>query len=145
PCRAAPRAHRAAVPDRRGRPPHDDAGDAAGDRGRRCRRTGGRGAASAVGARGGDGGRRRGRPHDEGGGAMTAAIVVLVVGLGSYLFRISMVVLAGTERLWIRRATPFVVPAAFAALATGGIVTAVGGQPLGGMLPPLAAAAVAVA
>lgn len=76
---------------------------------------------------------------------MTAAIVVLVVGLGSYLFRMSMVVLAGTERLWIRRATPFVVPAAFAALATGGIVTAVGGQPLGGMLPPLAAAAVAVA
>lgn len=77
---------------------------------------------------------------------MTAVLVVLAVGAGSYLFRISMVLLLDrTDRRWIERATAFVVPAAFAALATGGILAAAGHGSAASAVPPLAAVAVAAA
>ncbi|HEX6236807.1 MAG TPA: AzlD domain-containing protein [Acidimicrobiales bacterium] len=78
---------------------------------------------------------------------MSAWLVVVAAGLGSYLFRISMVVLVerrGTNARFAHVST-FVVPAAFAALATGGIVAATTGVPVAGAVPPLAAVAVAAA
>ena len=57
---------------------------------------------------------------------MTAWIVILLAGLGSYLFRISMVVLAERVTLpaKLEQASGFVAPAAFAALAATGIAVA---------------------
>jgi branched-subunit amino acid transport protein len=76
---------------------------------------------------------------------MNAWHVVLAVGLGSYLFRLSMVALVGRAGSSDRfeRASTFVVPSAFAALATSGIVAGLGG--LGaGSIAPLAAVGIAV-
>ncbi len=57
---------------------------------------------------------------------MTAWAVVLLAGLGSYLFRISMVILAEHLRLPARveRASAFVAPVAFAALAVTSVAAA---------------------
>ncbi len=57
---------------------------------------------------------------------MTAWIVVLLAGLGSYLFRISMIVLAERLRLPARveQASAFVAPVAFVSLAVTGLSTA---------------------
>lgn len=78
---------------------------------------------------------------------MTAWLVVLLAGLGTYLFRISMVVLADRVTLpeKLTRATAFVAPAAFAALAATGVTASVVGLDLAGALPPLAAVVIAVA
>ncbi|MFW5899000.1 MAG: AzlD domain-containing protein [Jiangellaceae bacterium] len=78
---------------------------------------------------------------------MTAWLVVLLAGLGSYLFRISMVVLANRVTLpeTVMRASAFVAPAAFAALAATGVTAGIVGLDLVGALPPLAAVVVAVA
>ena len=56
---------------------------------------------------------------------MTAWIVVLLAGLGSYLFRISMVMLAERVRLPARleQASAFVAPVAFAALAVTSVAS----------------------
>ena len=61
-----------------------------------------------------------------GGRAMTVWIVILAAAAGSYLFRLSMIVLADRYTLppALERATGFVAPAAFAALAAAGIATA---------------------
>ncbi|ONH27106.1 AzlD domain-containing protein [Pseudofrankia asymbiotica] len=75
---------------------------------------------------------------------MTVWLVIVAAGLGSYLLRISMVVLlgrVGTPAV-LERSKTFVVPAAFAALAA----TSLAGQAeanLAGLLPPLAAIAAA--
>lgn len=77
---------------------------------------------------------------------MSAWLVVMAAGLGSYLFRISMVVLVdrtGTTARFAQVST-LVVPAAFAALATGGIVAACTGVPVQDAVPPTVAVAVAV-
>lgn len=78
---------------------------------------------------------------------MTAWIVILLAGLGSYLFRISMIVL--TERVALpaklEQASGFVAPAAFAAIAATGI--AVASRQAGTVMqatPLLAAVAVAI-
>jgi branched-subunit amino acid transport protein len=77
---------------------------------------------------------------------MSVWLAILVAGLGSYLFRISMVVLADRvtmpERL--ERASTFVAPAAFAALAAGGIAANTAGVDVAGWTAPLAAVVVAV-
>ena len=77
---------------------------------------------------------------------MNAWIVIAGAGLGSYLFRLSMIMLTGriTTPACLERAAGFVAPAAFAALAAAGIATACIG--LGGTqaAAPLAAAAVAI-
>ncbi|HJU96735.1 MAG TPA: AzlD domain-containing protein [Jiangellaceae bacterium] len=77
---------------------------------------------------------------------MNVWLVIVAAGLGSYLFRISMVVFADRmtmpERL--ERASTFVAPAAFAALAAGGIAANTAGVDLAGWTAPLAAVAVAV-
>lgn len=77
---------------------------------------------------------------------MNVWLAIVAAGLGSYLFRISMVVLADRmtmpERL--ERASTFVAPAAFAALAAGGIATYTAGVDLAGWTAPLAAVVVAV-
>ena len=74
---------------------------------------------------------------------MTALLVVLVAGAGSYVFRVSMLVLAAHHELppLFARAARFAVPTAFATLAVGALVTQVGTGPA---LPPVAAVAVAV-
>ena len=50
---------------------------------------------------------------------MNTWIVIVAVGLGSYLFRLSMIILTGriTMPPYLERASGLVVPAAFAALA----------------------------
>lgn len=57
---------------------------------------------------------------------MTAWVVVLLAGLGSYLFRISMVLLAEHIRLPARveQASAFVAPVAFVALAVTSVAAA---------------------
>ena len=54
---------------------------------------------------------------------MSVWLAILAAGLGSYLFRLSMVVLADRVTMpeKLERASTFVAPAAFAALAAGGI------------------------
>ena len=78
---------------------------------------------------------------------MTAWIVILLAGLGSYLFRISMIVL--TERVALparlEQASAFVAPAAFAALAATGIAfSSTQAADLMHAVPLLAAVAAAV-
>ena len=77
---------------------------------------------------------------------MNAWLVIVAAGLGSYLFRISMVVLADRvtmpERL--ERASTFVAPAAFAALAAGGFAANTAGVDVAGWTAPLAAVVIAV-
>ncbi len=57
---------------------------------------------------------------------MTAWIVVLLAGVGSYLFRLSMIALADRVQLPARveQASAFVAPAAFAALGVTGVAAA---------------------
>jgi branched-subunit amino acid transport protein len=76
---------------------------------------------------------------------MSAWLVVVAVGLGSYLFRLSMVVLIGHVGSPARfeRASAFVVPSAFAALAATGVVAGLAGAGTGS-IAPLAAVGVAV-
>ena len=77
---------------------------------------------------------------------MNAWLVIVAAGLGSYLFRISMVVLADRvtmpERL--ERASTFVAPAAFAALAASGFAANTADVDVAGWTAPLAAVVVAV-
>jgi branched-subunit amino acid transport protein len=78
---------------------------------------------------------------------MTAWLVVLAAGLGSYLFRISMVVLVGRigSPARFERASDLVVPSAFAALAAGGVVAGCTGASVPEAIAPLAAVVAAVA
>jgi branched-subunit amino acid transport protein len=77
---------------------------------------------------------------------MNAWLVIVAAGLGSYLFRLSMVVLADrvTMPALLERASTFVAPAAFAALAAGGIAANTAGVDAAGWTAPLAAVVVAV-
>ena len=77
---------------------------------------------------------------------MNAWIVIAAAGLGSYLFRLSMIMLADrvTTPARLERAAGFVAPAAFAALAAAGIATACTGLGATQAAAPLAAAAVAI-
>jgi branched-subunit amino acid transport protein len=77
---------------------------------------------------------------------MSVWLAILVAGLGSYLFRISMVVLADrvTMPALLERASTFVAPAAFAALAAGGIAANTAGVDVAGWTAPLAAVVIAV-
>jgi branched-subunit amino acid transport protein len=77
---------------------------------------------------------------------MNAWIVIAAAGLGSYLFRLSMIILTGriTTPAYLERASGFVAPAAFAALAAGGIATACLDVGATQAAAPLAAAAVAI-
>jgi branched-subunit amino acid transport protein len=77
---------------------------------------------------------------------MNAWLVIVAAGLGSYLFRISMVALADrvTMPALLERASTFVAPAAFAALAAGGIAANGAGVDVAGWTAPLAAVVVAV-
>ena len=77
---------------------------------------------------------------------MSVWLAILAAGLGSYLFRISMVLLADRMTMpeKLERASTFVAPAAFAALAGGGIPASTTGADVRGWVPPLAAVVVAV-
>ena len=77
---------------------------------------------------------------------MTTWIVIVAVGLGSYLFRLSMIILTGriTMPPSLERASGLVVPAAFAALAAAGVAGACGGLGVTRAAAPLAAVAAAV-
>jgi branched-subunit amino acid transport protein len=77
---------------------------------------------------------------------MNAWLVIVAAGLGSYLFRISMVVLADRVTMPepLERASTFVAPAAFAALAAGGIAANNAGVEVAGWTAPLAAVVIAV-
>jgi branched-subunit amino acid transport protein len=80
---------------------------------------------------------------------MTVWIVILAVGLGSYLFRLSMILLVDRITLpsLLDRASGFVAPAAFAALAAGSVATActsVGASQAAAPLVAVAAAVIAV-
>jgi len=57
---------------------------------------------------------------------MSTWIVIVAAGLGSYLFRLSMIILTGriTVPPSLERASGLVVPAAFAALASAGVAAA---------------------
>jgi branched chain amino acid efflux pump len=76
---------------------------------------------------------------------MSAWLVVLAVGVGSYLLRVSMIALVGRgSSAWFARASGFVAPSAFAALAGGGVTAACVGASGSGAVAPLVAVAVAV-
>jgi len=77
---------------------------------------------------------------------MNAWIVILAAGLGSYLFRLSMIILTGriTMPPYFERASGLVGPAAVAALAATGVAAACGGLDLTQAAAPLAAVAAAV-
>ena len=77
---------------------------------------------------------------------MSVWIVILAVGLGSYLFRLSMILLIDrfTMPSLIDRASGLVAPAAFAALAAGGVATACTSVGASQAAAPLAAVAAAV-
>ena len=77
---------------------------------------------------------------------MTAWTVIALAGLGSYLFRISMVLLVERVRLpdHVERASTFVAPAAFAALAASGLATSAAAAGIAQAIPLVAAVAVAV-
>ncbi len=78
---------------------------------------------------------------------MTAFVVIVLAGMGSYVFRVSMLVLAERARLPepLERASGFVAPAAFAALAATGVAAASLGADVATAVPPLGAVAAAVA
>ena len=71
---------------------------------------------------------------------MTAFVVVIVAGVASYLFRVSMLVVAARRTLpaVIDRAARFAVPASFAALASASLATGVADVPA---LAPIVAVA----
>jgi branched-subunit amino acid transport protein len=77
---------------------------------------------------------------------MNAWIVIVAAGVGSYLFRLSMIILTGriTMPPPLERASGLVVPAAFAALAAAGVAAACGGLGIPQAAAPLAAVAAAV-
>lgn len=77
---------------------------------------------------------------------MSAWLVILAVGAGSYLLRVSMIVLVGGRGSSARfeRASAFAAPSAFAALAAGGVTAACAGAGAPGAVAPLAAVAAAV-
>ena len=77
---------------------------------------------------------------------MNAWMVIVAAGLGSYLFRLSMIVLFEriTMPAYLQRASQLVAPAAFAALAASGVAAACGGLGLTGAAAPLIAVAAAV-
>ena len=77
---------------------------------------------------------------------MNAWIVILAAGLGSYLFRLSAIVLIDriTVPAYLQRASRLVGPAAFAALAATGVATACTGLGATQAAAPLAAVAAAV-
>jgi branched-subunit amino acid transport protein len=77
---------------------------------------------------------------------MNTWIVIVAVGLGSYLFRLSMIILTGriTMPPYLERASGLVVPAAFAALAAAGVAAACSGLGVTGAAAPLTAVAAAV-
>jgi branched-subunit amino acid transport protein len=79
---------------------------------------------------------------------MTPYLVVLAVGAGTYLFRVSLVGLVGRRGSSARfeRAARFVVPSAFAALAAGSVAAAArAATSPAGTVAPVAAVAVAAA
>jgi len=76
---------------------------------------------------------------------VTPWVVVTAVGIGSYLFRISMLVLAshiGSPRV-IERAARHAVPVSFAALATAALVERVGATDV--TVAPIVSMVVAIA
>ena len=77
---------------------------------------------------------------------MTAFVVVVAAGLGSYAFRISMLLLAsrGGVPPVFERAARYVVPTAFAALATGALESHVSSAGVIAPVGAVVAAAVAV-
>ena len=77
---------------------------------------------------------------------MNTWIVIVTAGLGSYLFRLSMIILTGriTMPPSFERASGLVGPAAFAALAATGVAAACRGLDLTQAAAPLAAVAAAV-
>jgi branched-subunit amino acid transport protein len=77
---------------------------------------------------------------------MNAWTVILAAGLGSYLFRLSMIVLFDriTMPAGLQRASELVAPAAFAALAATGVATACMGLGVTRAAAPLAAVAAAI-
>ena len=77
---------------------------------------------------------------------MNAWTVILAAGLGSYLFRLSMIVLFDriTMPAYLQRASELVAPAAFAALAAAGVAAACGGLGMTRAAAPLVAVAAAV-
>ena len=77
---------------------------------------------------------------------MSTWIVIVAAGLGSYLFRLSMIVLISriTMPSYLERASRLVAPAAFAALAAAGVAAACSGLGITGAAAPLVAVAAAV-
>jgi len=77
---------------------------------------------------------------------VNAWIVIVAAGVGSYLLRLSMVMLTGriTTPAILERAAGFVAPAAFAALAAASIATACMGLGATQAAAPLAAVAAAI-
>jgi len=77
---------------------------------------------------------------------MNTWLVIVAVGLGSYLFRLSMIILTGrfTMPTYLERASGLVVPAAFAALAAAGVAAACSGLGITRAAAPLTAVAAAV-
>src|SRR3954471_3454924 len=78
---------------------------------------------------------------------MTPWLVILAVGAGSYLFRISMLVLARRVGVptWLARSTRFAMPTAFAALAATSLAHQVTTTNAGGTGAAAPVAAVLVA
>ena len=78
--------------------------------------------------------------------AMNAWTVILAAGLGSLLFRLSMIVLFGriTMPAYLQRAPELVAPAAFAAMAATGVATACLGLGIARAAAPLVAVSVAI-
>ena len=76
---------------------------------------------------------------------MSVWLVIVIAGAGSYLFRVSMLVLAARAAVpaVLERAAGFAVPVAFAALAASGLARHVGDAGTGAV-PALAAVAVGV-
>ncbi len=77
---------------------------------------------------------------------MNTWIVIVAVGMGSYLFRLSMTIFAGriTMPPYLERASGLVVPAAFAALAAAGVAAACSSAGVTGAAASLAAVVAAV-
>ena len=78
---------------------------------------------------------------------MNAWAVIAVAGAGTYLFRVSMLVLAARSRVpvVVERAATFAVPVAFAGLAAGALASHVDGAGLAGAVPGLTGVAVGLA
>jgi branched-subunit amino acid transport protein len=77
---------------------------------------------------------------------MSTWIVIVAAGLGSHLFRLSMIILTGriTMPAYLERASGLVALTAFAALAAAGVAVACSGLGITETAAPLAAVAAAV-